>query len=387
MSMHNHVAFVDEWGNNGLDFTKKGRGGVPVSTHFIVVALTMPKDDIVQAEEVLERVRKKYFSKGIIKSSTVGTDHKRRKLILEELLKAPFQIFALVVDKRQLVSEGLRYKGSFYKFLHGLADRELFKIFPNLEMVASQRGTNTFMEGFIKYVHQTHIANLFNESSFGFVNNQDSLMVQAANFIAGTLARCYDETVITDQRQSFVDLLHPRLLTIKFWPDVFEPYLVKTTSDEQHYDATLAELSVKLANDFLHRKAPSQTPHVIDQHTCLSYLVFHFRHINANRYISSFEIIEHIKARRGKAVSLHYFQTKVIAPLRDAGVLIASSSRGYKLPASEADLYDFVNHSNTIIEPMLSRIQKFRNQIRMATNGELDVLDREEYSMIRKVVD
>lgn len=385
--MQNQIAFMDEWGNNGLDFTKKDRAGAPVSTHFIVVALTMSKDDITLAEEILEHIRKKHFKKGTIKSNTVGNDHKRRKTILEELLQAPFQIFALVVDKRQLVSEGLRYKGSFYKFMHGLADRELFRIFPDLEMVAGERGGNTFMEGFIKYVHQNHISNLFNESSFGFVNHQDSLMIQAAGFIAGTLARCYDETVITDQRQNFVDLLHPKLLTIKFWPDVFEPYLVRTTSGEQQFDSTLAELSVNLANDFLHRKAPSQTPHVIDQHTCLSYLVFHFRHINATRYISSFEIIEHIKARRGKVVSLHYFQTKVIAPLRDAGVLIASSSRGYKLPASEADLYDFVNHSNTIIEPMLSRIQKFRNQIKMATNGELDVLDRDEYSMIRKVVE
>ena len=385
--MHNHIAFLNEWGDNGLDFTKKGRTGEPVSTHFIVVALTMPKENIPEAVQILEAVQKKYFKKAAIKSATVGSDHKRRKQILEELLKAPFQIFALVVDKRQLIGEGLRYKGSFHKFMHGLADRELFRIFPNLEMVAGKTGTDSFMTGFIKYVHQNHITNLFNESTFGFVNDQDNVLIQTAGFIAGTLARCYDETVITDQRQSFVDLMHPKLLTIKFWPDVFEPYLVKTNSDQEPYNKTLAELSVNLANDFLHRKSPSQTPHIIDQFTCLSYLVFHFRHINPNRYISSFEIMEHIKVRSDKTISLHYFQTKVIAPLRDAGVLIASSSRGYKLPASEADLYDFVNHSNAIIEPMLSRIKKFRDQIRLATDGELDVLDRDEYSLIRKVVE
>ena len=68
---------------------------------------------------------------------------------------------------------------------------------------------------------------------------------------------------------------------------------------------------------------------------------------------------------------MHYFQTKVIAQLRDAGVLIASSSRGYKLPASESDLYDFVTHSNAIIEPMLSRVKRFRDQINTATTGEI----------------
>ncbi len=384
--MNNHIAFLSEWGSNELDFGKKDRNGKFTSTHFIVTALTMSKENISEVQRVLKAIQERHFKNGSIKSDVIDNDHDYRKKILEDLLEAPFQIFALVVDKRQLIGEGLRYKGSFYKFLHGLADRDLFRIFPNLEMVAGEIADNTFMEGFIKYVQQNHITNLFNESSFGFVNERKDVIIQAANFIAGTLARCYDETVITDRRQEFVDLLHPKLITIKFWPDIFEPYLVKSDLKDAHYDKQLAELSVNLANEFIHRKSQIIAPHVIDQVTTLSYLVFHFRHINAVRYISSFEIMEHIRARRGKAVSLHYFQTKVIAPLRDAGVLIASSSRGYKLPASEGDLYDFVNHSNAIIEPMLSRIKKFRDQIRFATEDTLDVLDRDEYKLIRKLL-
>jgi hypothetical protein len=88
----------------------------------------------------------------------------------------------------------------------------------------------------------------------------------------------------------------------------------------------------------------------------------------------------------GRKASLHYFQTKVIAQLRDAGVLIASSSRGYKLPASYSDLHDFVNHSNTIIEPMLSRAKRFRDQIYTSTDGQVDILAHEEYALIRKFV-
>ncbi len=385
--MNNHIAFLNEWGSNELDFSKKDRSGKPISTHFIITALTMKKENVSEVQRVLTAVQKRHFQGGAIDSVAVDNDHERRKLILEDLLDAPFHIFALIVDKRQLIGEGLRYKGSFYKFLHAIADRELFRIFPNLEMVAGQISGETFMAGFIKYVHQNHITNLFNESVFGFVTEKNDVMVQTAQFMAGTLARCYDETVITDQRQDFLDLLHLKLITIKFWPEVFDSYLVKTNVQDQHYDTQLAELSLNLANEFLNRNAQSLSPHVIDQLTTLSYLVFHFRHINAVRYISSFEIIEHIKARRSKPISLHYFQTKVIAPLRDAGVLIASSSRGYKLPASEADIYDFINHSNAIIQPMLSRIKKFRDQIHFATDGTLDVLDREEYSMIRKVIE
>lgn len=385
--MQNHVAFLNEWGDNSLDFEKKSENGIITSTHFIVTALTAVREDAIEIRRIISAIQKRHFQGSALNSSVVDNNHELRKLILEDLCEAPFQIFALVVDKRQLIGEGLRYKGSFYKFLYGLADKELFRIFPDLQMIAGEIGSDSFMEGFIKYVHQNHISNLFNESSFGFINAQNEAIVQAADLVAGTLARCYDETVITDQRQQFLDLMQPKLMTIKFWPDVFNPYQVRYDSQDQQYDKGMAELSINLANDFLQGRAKSTVPHVIDQVTTLSYLVFHFRHINAIRYISSFEIMEHIKVRRGKAVSLHYFQTKVIAPLRDAGVLIASSSKGYKLPANESDLYDFINHSNAIIEPMLSRVKKFRDQIRLATNGKLDVFNKDEYSLIRKVVE
>ncbi|MCF2501378.1 hypothetical protein [Dyadobacter chenhuakuii] len=385
--MHHHTAFLSEWGNNTLDFSKKGPSGSLPTTHFIVTALIMDKADHVAVLAVLEAVSKRHFDGGPIDSEKTGNDHVKRKDVLEDLEELPFQVFSVIVDKRQLIGEGLRYKGSFYKFLHGLADRELFRIFPDLEMVTGQTGDETFMKGFITYVQQNHIANLFNESSFGFVASQDSPVVQAANFIAGTLARCYDETVITDQRGEFIEILKRKVLTIRFWPDAFAHNLISQPEPGPSFDPLLSELSVNLANDFLHRKSADKAPQAIDQVSSLSYLLFHFRHISPTRYITSFELMEHIRARRGKNVSLHYFQTKVIAPLRDAGVLIASSSRGYKLPASEQDLYDFVGHSNTIIEPMLSRVKRFRDQIHMATDGKIDVLAADEYKVIRKVID
>ncbi len=376
------VAYLADWGDSGLDFTKR-----ETKTHFIVAALTLPQQNVSKAEEIAWQVQKKYFDTSPVWSDEIGNNHSLRTKALAELMQAPFWIFALVVDKRQLVSQGLRYRGSFYKFLHGLADRELYRVFPDLQMLAAEKGDEGFMDGFVKYVHRRHIPNIFNQAAFGFANPKDRILVRAAEFLAETLAHCYDETLIGPQRHTFTELLKPKILTMKFWPDAFEPSLVTTELDGEQYNATLADLSVNLATDYIHRRAHSPAPQVIDQTTCLAYLVFHFRHMDPTRYIASREIMEHIRARRGKAVSLHYFQTKVIAPLRDAGILIASSSRGYKLPACEADLYNFISHSNTIIEPMLSRVKKFRDQVRLATDGRLDLLERGEYDMIRKVLD
>ncbi|SEJ75918.1 Protein of unknown function [Dyadobacter sp. SG02] len=382
--MQQTVAFLSEWGNDNLDFSK--RGPEISTTHFIITAIILDKKDVPAAKQVIETVRNRHFSGDVLDSNLTANNHEKRKMILEDLDEAPFNVFSVVVDKRQLIGEGLRYKGSFYKFLHSLADRELFRLLPNLDLVCGPIGEDTFMKGFVKYVEQNHISNLFNESTFGFAGIENDGLVQAAGYIAGTLARCYDETVITDQRGEFIELLRRKLLSIQFFPDTFGTSMAPAPSTGENFNETLATLSTNLANDFLHRKSMSLVPQVKDQVSSLGYLLFHFRHINPTRYITSFELMEHIRARTGKKVSLHYFQTKVIAQLRDAGVLIASSSRGYKLPASEADLYDFISHSNTIISPMLSRIKRFRDQVHTATSGQIDILAHDEYSLIRKVV-
>ena len=227
--MHHHTAFLSEWGNNALDFSKKGPSGILPTTHFIVTALIIGKADVENVLAVLGAISKRHFDGGQIDSEKTGNNHLKRKEVLEDLEELPFQIFSVIVDKRQLIGEGLRYKGSFFKFLHGLADRELFRIFPDLEMVAGRTGDETFMKGFITYVQQNHIANLFNESSFGFVASDDSPIVQLAHFIAGTLARCYDETVITDQRGEFIEILKRKVLTIRFWPDAFSKIFAAST--------------------------------------------------------------------------------------------------------------------------------------------------------------
>jgi hypothetical protein len=379
--MNDHIAFLSEWGNNGLDFTTSG-----VSTHFIVVAVILRKDQLATTETQLDAVRQQLVRLEPIESATVGHDDKQRLSVLKQLRSVPVQLFALVVDKRQLRGEGFYHKGSFYKFLQGLADRELYRTFPNLELVANQVGEERFMPGFAEYIHNRHVPTLFDQASFRFVNSQPSRLVQVADFMAVTLARCYDETVLSAERGTLVELLRPKLLTLKYWPDVFAPLVAQAPADQANYNAGLAELCVGLGQDFLHRKVASSSPQEIDQVTCIQYLLFHFRHVNPARYISSRELISHIEERRGRLPSLHYFQTRVIAPLRDAGVLIASSSKGYKIPCCEKDLYDFVNHSNTIIQPLLSRISKCRDRIRLATGGAIDLLDREEYANMKQLL-
>ena len=131
--MKNQIAYIDEFGNNGLDFEKDG-----VSETFIITAIIVSEEKLKNLEAELEKIRKTNFQTGEIKSSKVGTNDTRRLKIVAELNSLDYHIFSIVVDKTKLTSEGFQYKGSFYKFLHSLVDRELFKTFPDLLVVADE---------------------------------------------------------------------------------------------------------------------------------------------------------------------------------------------------------------------------------------------------------
>jgi hypothetical protein len=84
-------AFTDESGNHGFDFDKHD-----VSTHFIVTAIIVEEDKIIEVEEEIEAIRKKYFQTGEMKSKSVGRDNKRRGIILSQLIKSDFKVFSVI---------------------------------------------------------------------------------------------------------------------------------------------------------------------------------------------------------------------------------------------------------------------------------------------------
>ncbi len=68
-------------------------------------------------------------------------------------------------------------------------------------------------------------------------------------------------------------------------------------------------------------------------------------------------------------------------------MLIASSHRGYKLPASVSDIGDFVDRTDTVVHPMLNRLARARDTVRRLTGGRVDVLAAPRYDLLRRAVD
>ena len=86
-------------------------------------------------------------------------------------------------------------------------------------------------------------------------------------------------------------------------------------------------------------------------------------------------------------MSTSTFRLKIICKLRDAKVIISSSPKGYKIPTNETELYDFINHGSQVVLPMLSRLKKCRDLIKLATNGNVDLFAHEEYKELKDFFD
>lgn len=380
--MNNQLAYVDEFGTNALEF-----GAADVHTHFIVSAVLVGRNDYAQIVNEVEAVRRKHFQTGEIKSSKVAQDDSRRLKILRDLRDIKFHVFCLVVDKREIVSRGLEFKKSFYKYINGLLYSQLFRIFPDLQIFADEVGGSEFKKEFAKYVMARHVPDLFNNSSFTFQKSNNNVLIQLADFISGTLARCFDIKLVSPRKSEFLTILEKKILVTEFWPVHKFTYVPQTPELSRKYDPTIAQLGINLANDA--RDTLKASKDVMDNYRliCIRHLIFHFSYISPNEYVWKREIVDAIENRTGKRLSDRIFMTQVIGRLRSKGVIISSSSKGYKLPANEGDLYAFLKHSNSIISPMIDRIRICRNAIKAATKNELDILDNDEFKYLKLILD
>ncbi|MFN0108566.1 MAG: DUF3800 domain-containing protein [Blastocatellia bacterium] len=383
MSIKQQRAFIDEFGNSGFDFSKDN-----VSSHFIVTAIIVDEEAIPELEKSIEPIRKKYFQTGEMKSSGVGRNNLRGKKILDELVKLDFHIYAVVVDKSKLTSEGFNYHQSFYKFLHALTDQELYRAFPNIKLSADEHGRKEFMEGFIEYIKKRHVPTLFDRADFEFVKSTPALLLQLADFICGTIARCFDKTVITPEGKNFIRSLKDanRVISIVDWPEQYTPYVYQTDLlRSSTFDQLIATQSLTLAYEFL--RSSSKKAFTRYQVRCIKFLLFNYHYVDPEEYVPAWKIIRHLNLGRSPQINAYHFKSKVIAKLRDAGVIISTSPKGYKIPANERDLYNYINQVSSNIRPMLERVKGCRNQFRLATKNALDVLDKPEYEYLKKFFD
>ncbi|MCM3694548.1 DUF3800 domain-containing protein [Neobacillus niacini] len=370
-------AFINEFGHYGFDFEQP-----ETSTHFIIVSILVKGSDKEILEKEVERMKLKHFPKSEV------DDHLRME-ILQDLKDLPFKVYAYVIDKRKIREDsGVTYEKTFIKFFNRMIFDDLYRTFDTLDLVADKQGSKEFMQEFIAYVKQKCVPDLFNYSTFGFNNSQSENLLELAGFIAGTIAKGYDVKHHSKQYPSFYKLLKNKIITINLWPHDYKHFLYdyhfeKTDSET---DQIIIKQAVNLAYQYIeeHRKSEEEDERVrID---LLKFLLFNLKE-NPDEYVYTEEILDNLNAIRVNKIKQHYFRSNIVSKLRDQGLLIASSNKGYKLPVCLNDLYDFVNLSSLTIHPMIQRVAKCRDQIMLATNREIDILEKSEFEYLKRMIE
>lgn len=208
-------------------------------------------------------------------------------------------------------------------------------------------------------------------------------MIQAADIFAGTIGKCFDANADSPFQEEFFHMAKEKIIAIKEFPQSFEDYIFTPTEQRGEYDSEIFNLAIRLAKNYIESQKDSNDITVRDRIKCLNYLLFYFQYFNPNEFIPTHSLIKNLEDQTYRTISTQYFRTQVIAKLRDSGVIISSSSKGYKLPANEYDIYEFVNQSSKIIVPMLGRLKKCRTQILLLSNNQLDILDKSEYQILK----
>lgn len=375
-------AFVDESGNHDLDTTKSGSSGF-----FVVCSVIVAEENLLQAYELAEAAKIRHFQSGEIKSSKLkAKDADRRKRILMDLAELPLKLYFTVVDKRRVRQDGgLQFKKSFIKYVNNILYSRLFDHCQDLHLTVDEHGGLEFQAGLRNYVAERYSDDLFRESEFTIKSSKDDVLIQVADFFAGTVAHIYEGKASSDVDEVYKSILRNHTIGLLEWPPQYQPLIPPPMDDSAAADHLVHQQALKQANKFREKagKHPDEERRL--QICILDYLQFRSEFVG-DEYVSTEDIASHLANRGFLGLSDQKIRSSGIAKLRDADVIIASAPKGYKIPRSRADINDFLELASSQILPLLDRIKKARDVYRLSSVGDYDILESDQFSDIRKLL-
>ncbi len=380
-----HV-YLDESGAFGFDFSKP-----KCTSHVVIAAVLVNESNLQLVTEEVEKLRRKYFQTGEIKSKNLKEKHTRKRIeLLKSILQLPINFAILIVDKRKIFGDSYlrKFKKTFYKFIYQQIYSDLLNSIKDISIHPDEVGGKQDLDEFAKYYYRKAEPNsLFRDIDFAFDDSKNSLLVQVADLVAGSISKNIDSTHANENdKTDYLTLLKPKIVYRKDFPWSAETFF-KETKFDSNADKEIAELSLRLVDEFCLNNSGEDDIDVKQQISILQYLRFRFVQNQFRRYIPTRELMNHLTATGFDKMSVSTFRMKIIAKLRDEGVIIASSANGYKIPCKISEVYDFINHGKNVILPMLHRLKKCNDTIRLATNNSVNLFERAEYKELAELLD
>lgn len=211
--------------------------------------------------------------------------------------------------------------------------------------------------------------------------------LQLADLISGTLSYVFDRHKRADDTPAYLEILKEKTIRIEMYPKTYDTYILENSAIAEDYDEEIAKLCFAQAVKFIERNADEHDPEIVAQVIVLQYLLFRFMNNDTRGYIYTQELKNQLANTELRGIKDQTFRMRIIGKLRDEGVIIASSQRGYKIPSRQAELYDFINHDAKIVIPMLARLKKCRDLVKLGTVNGIDLLAHPEYRQLQAFFD
>lgn len=357
-------AFLDESGNPDTHIGKRGTG-----RYYVICAVTTPIDSIESTRAAAHQIREQYFQSGEMKSNKVGKNRRRRLAILRELTQLPVHFCALVVDKREINPDsGLNYKRPFIMWLFFMLFDYLTGAHRSLNAYLDAHGSEKFMESFRDYsLHRSR--DLFKSFDVIRVDSKEEVLVQVADMIAGTIGRYLEDK---DDSAAY-ELLATLKPVYKRWP-----YWTRDDRQESLFDSThdkmIGEQGVELTLQYIQTNEAAAEEEERTRIKCLYYLLERYQ-LYPTEYTPTHKLLDHLNNGREEWLTERAFRQQVIGALRSAGVIVTSSSNGYKLPHSKSDMYAFVRKVDGQVIPYLNRLNMVRQRLLLTSSGDYDIVE------------
>jgi len=357
--------------------------------HFVLTALLVPSAELDDVRAAVERVRELHSPGRSLRASQLAAQPELFERVLAGLAEASFRFYAIAIDPHSLPEDAQPANAeAFHARLAAMLYRQLFTRYPSLVVTAAESGRNGFMGELAEFLLRHHSSSLFDRPSFHFRSPKQEPLLQLVDVIGRAVARTYEPDAGAAGIELLSVLQPEHVLQIDEWPVRYRP--APGTHALRAADASdddIARFSIAAAEAFIDARSSSIDEDVKGQVLVLARLLFEARFSDPRAYLPT-EILRQALAPVGKAnESVHWLRSNVIAPLRDAGVLVASSPRGYKIPLSVADVTDFVMRTDTVVHPMLHRVSRARDAVRRITEGRVDVLADGRFDLLRAAVD
>lgn len=377
-------AYLDECGGYGF---KQYNQDSPL---FIIVAIIVKSSDIELIDKKLQDIRNKDFNNSEIKSNNIKGNHKRRAKILDKIKDLPFSFFAFIADKRAIfTNHGItKSKATFYKFLNEKVYEELRSTYPSLNIITDEIGNNEYVREFTNYVNSNRKPiTLFDKEFFKVVNSKTTNAIQLADLIAGTLSYIYDDEKKKKVPSNihFLNIINTKIAKIRFFPQSYDKSLFEHAEGSPDYDRNIVQIVYRKAIDFCNRNINSNNEDIKRQVFVLNYLLYRYQYNSYRKYIQTKELMRAMELNNFPKISEQVFRNKVIGKLRDNDVIISSSTKGYKLPSSEKEICNYYHHVNSVVIPMIHRLNLCNESLKMAEGNKIDYLDKTNFKALKKL--